>query len=216
MQVSCRGEAAAALSLETAPTQPNPTPDVMKTLFLLPLIMVSIALIPVECISAAEAPKCALTGKPANPAIATNYEGETYVFCDEASRDAWLKARKASLYERLGGKAAIDAVVDAFYVRMLKDARVKHFFEDINMSAQRRKQKAFLSAAFGGPKPWSGKDMRRAHENLSLTEGDFHAVAENLQATLVDAKVPAALVAEVMTIAASTKDAVLNRKPSKP
>jgi hemoglobin len=37
--------------------------------------------------------------------------------------------------------AAIDAAVELFYKKVLVDDRVKHFFEDINMNAQRRKQK---------------------------------------------------------------------------
>jgi hemoglobin len=100
-------------------------------------------------------------------------------------------------------------------VKVLADARIKDFFSDINMTAQRRKQKAFLSAAFGGPEPWTGKDMRKAHENLpGLSETHFNAVAENLQKTLEELKVPKDLIDQVMAIAASTKNDVLNRKPA--
>ena len=113
----------------------------------------------------------------------------------------------------MGGKAAVEAAVDKFYVKVLADKRINHFFEDINMATQHRKQKAFLSAAFGSPVAWKGKDMRRAHEDMTLTEVHFNAVAENLQKTLEEMKVPQPLISEVMTIAASTKDAVLNRKP---
>jgi hypothetical protein len=42
----------------------------------------------------------------------------------------------------------------------------------------------------------------------------FNCMAENLQKTLEEMKVPQPLISEVMTIAASTKDAVLNRKPA--
>ena len=48
-----------------------------------------------------------------------------------------------------------------------------HFFEDTNMKAQHAKQKAFLAAALGAPTPWTGKDMRKAHENLDLREEDL-------------------------------------------
>lgn len=158
---------------------------------------------------------CPITGKPVNPSITTVYEGRTYAFAADACRTKWVAAREASLYHKLGGKAAIDAAVESFYVKVLADDRIKHFFDDINMTAQRRKQKAFLSAAFGGPQPWTGKDMRKAHENLpGLNETHFNAVAENLQKTLEELKVPKELIDQVMTIAASTKDDVLNRKPA--
>ena len=143
------------------------------------------------------------------------YEGVTYAFADEAARAQFQAEREKSLYHRLGGKAALDAAVDKFYVKVLADKRINGFFEEVNMKSQHRKQKEFLSAAFGGPIPWKGKDMRSAHESLDVKEEHFNAVAENLQQTLEEMKVPKELIAEVMTIAASTKDAVLNRQPAK-
>lgn len=141
------------------------------------------------------------------------YEGVTYSFPDEAARAAFQAKVEASLYHRLGGKAAVDAAVEKFYVKVLADARITHFFTDINMNAQRRKQKEFLSAAFGSPVAWKGKDMAKAHANLDITEAHFNAVAENLQKTLEEMNVPKNLIDEVMTIAASTKSAIV-RKPA--
>jgi len=39
----------------------------------------------------------------------------------------------SSLYERLGGAAAVDAAVDLFYTKVLADDRIKHFFEGVDM-----------------------------------------------------------------------------------
>ena len=155
-----------------------------------------------------------LTGCGQKAAVTYVYEDVTYTFVDETARAKFQAEREKSLYHRLGGKAAIEAAVDKFYVRVLADKRINHFFEDVNMTTQHRKQKAFLSAAFGSPVAWKGKDMRRAHEDMKLTEAHFNAVAEDLQKTLEEMKVPQPLISEVMTIAASTKDAVLNRKPA--
>lgn len=155
---------------------------------------------------------CPISGKPVNPSITVVYEERTYAFADAECRVKFNEARKNSLYHKLGGKAAIDAAVEAFYVKVLADNRIKHFFDDINMNRQRRKQKEFLSAAFGGPIPWTGKDMRKAHAQLpGLSDEHFNAVAENLQKTLEELKVPKDLIAQVMAIAASTKKDVLNR-----
>ncbi len=158
---------------------------------------------------------CPISGRPVDPRITVGYEDLKYAFADEASRTKFNEARKNSLYQRLGGKAAIDAAVEAFYVKVLADDRIKHFFDDINMSRQRRKQKEFLSAALGGPIPWTGKDLRRAHAHLpGLNETHFNAVAENLQKTLEELKVRPELIREVMAIAASTRNDVLNRPPA--
>lgn len=155
---------------------------------------------------------CPISGKPVDPAITMEYEGLTYAFAENACRVKFKAARENSLYHKLGGKAAIDAAVEAFYVKVLADNRVKHFFDDINMNKQRRKQKEFLSAAFGGPIPWTGKDMRKAHANLpGLNETHFNAIAENLKSTLVDLKIKPELIDQVMAIAGSVKDDVLNR-----
>ena len=154
---------------------------------------------------------CPVTGKPADPAITAEYEGRKWSFAKEACKTKWLKAREDSLYQKLGGKAAIDAVVDAFYVKVLADKRVNDFFADVSMDKQRRKQKEFLSFAFGGPLPWTGKDMRKAHEGMGLTEEHFNAIAENLVGTLKDFKVKQELIDQVVAIAVSTKDDVLGR-----
>lgn len=155
---------------------------------------------------------CPVSGKPVDPKITLVYEGKTYAFAVPDCRAKWLAARENSLYHKLGGRAAIDASVEAFYVKVLADDRIKHFFEDINMSKQRRKQKEFLSAAFGGPVPWVGKDMRTAHANLpGLNETHFNAVAGHLQKTLEELKVKKELIDQVMAIAASTRNDVLNR-----
>ena len=166
--------------------------------------------------AAAEVNKvCPITGKPADPNITVVYEGKTYAFADEAARAKFNEAREKSLYQRLGGKPAIDAAVEAFYVKILADNRTKHFFDDVNMDRQKRKMKMFLSAAFGGPIPYVGMDLVSAHAGLGITDADFNAVAGNLQSTLEDLKIKKELIAEVMTIAGSVHDSVVGHtKPA--
>lgn len=117
----------------------------------------------------------------------------------------------SSLYEKIGGEAAVDAAVDVFYRKVLADDRISRFFDDIDMDRQRVKQKAFLTFAFGGPANYSGKDMRTAHAKMNLSEEDFNAVMENLGGTLQELGVPDELIAEAAAIATSVKDDVLNR-----
>jgi hemoglobin len=116
-----------------------------------------------------------------------------------------------SLYERIGGEAAVDAAVDVFYRKVLSDERIAHHFEDVEMDVQREKQKAFLTFAFGGPSRYAGSSMRQAHARLKLTESDFDAVMEHLGATLHALNVPAPLIQEAAGIALSVKNDVLNR-----
>lgn len=115
-----------------------------------------------------------------------------------------------SVYEQIGGQAAVDAAVDIFYRRVLGDGLISHFFDHVDMDRQIGKQKAFLTMAFGGPNKYTGKDMRAAHKHMHLTDAHFNAVAGHLQGTLEELKVPQHLITEVMKIAASTHDDVLN------
>jgi hemoglobin len=117
----------------------------------------------------------------------------------------------ASLYERIGGDAAVNAAVDLFYRKVLADERISHYFDTVDMDGQRAKQKAFLTFAFGGPNAYGGKDMRRAHAKMNLSESDFDAVMENLGATLKELNVPDDLIGEAAGIAMSVKNDVLNR-----
>ncbi len=154
--------------------------------------------------------KCHYTGLPAKPALNIDYEGVVYGFSSEENKKKFEQERAASLYQRIGGKPALEAAVDLFYEKVLADERVNHFFDDVNMRVQIRKQKEFLAAVLGAPTPWTGKDMRKAHENLDLREEDFAAIAENLQKTLAELGLTENVIGEIMGIVASTKDDVLN------
>ncbi|HUV99502.1 MAG TPA: group 1 truncated hemoglobin, partial [Gallionella sp.] len=88
-----------------------------------------------------------------------------------------------SLYAEIGGEAAVNAAVDIFYRKVLKDDRIKRFFDGVDMDKQAAKQKAFLTMAFGGPHNYTGMDMRKGHAHLvkmGLNDSHFDAVVEDL------------------------------------
>lgn len=116
-----------------------------------------------------------------------------------------------NLFEKIGGMDAVNAAVDIFYVKVLADPTINHFFTNVNMQTQAAKQKAFLAFAFGAPLAYTGKNMRDAHAHMNLTEEHFNAVANHLVATLQELNVAQDLIDEVVNIALSTKDDVLNR-----
>ncbi len=122
--------------------------------------------------------------------------------------------KQASLYERIGGDATVNAAVDLFYRKILADDRINQFFEGVDMDKQSAKQKAFLTMAFGGPGNYSGEDMRKGHAHLvakGLDNSHFDAVIENLGATLTELNVPADLISEAAAIAESTRNDVLRK-----
>jgi hemoglobin len=119
-----------------------------------------------------------------------------------------------SLYSEIGGDAAVNAAVDIFYRKVLKDDRIKHFFDDVDMEKQAAKQKAFLTMAFGGPNNYTGLDMRKGHAHLvarGLNDSHFDAVVEDLGATLKELKVADNLIAQVAALCETTRNDVLGR-----
>ncbi len=130
------------------------------------------------------------------------------------SKCIFLPTANSTLFDQLGGQAAVEAAVDNFYRKVLKDDRVSHFFDAVDMDRQRAKQKAFLTMAFGGPHNYSGKDMRTGHAHLvarGLNDSHVDAIIELLGGTLRDMGVQEALIQQVAAIAESTRNDVLNR-----
>jgi hemoglobin len=119
-----------------------------------------------------------------------------------------------SIYDELGGAAAIDAAVDIFYRKMLIDERVASYFEAVDMERQRGKQKAFLTMVLGGPNLYTGKDMRHAHAHLvqrGLNDSHVDVVIEHLGSTLRELGANEQQIAAVAAVANSARDDVLNR-----
>jgi hemoglobin len=130
-------------------------------------------------------------------------------------RDMTNQPAGASLYDRLGGEAAIMAAVDRFYAKVMADELTRPFFAGLDMDAQIRKQIAFMSWAFGGPERYSARSLRAAHAKLvhdrGLGDAHFDAVAKHLQATLEELGIAPALVQEALSIVAGTRKEVLGR-----
>jgi len=120
----------------------------------------------------------------------------------------------ATLFSQLGGAAAVDAAVDIFYRRVLNDPYVVPFFEGVDMEKQAAKQKAFLTMAFGGPHNYTGKDMREGHRHLikmGLDDSHFDHILMHIRSTLAELGVGKDLITQVIAVAESTRDDVLDR-----
>jgi hemoglobin len=107
------------------------------------------------------------------------------------------------------------AAVDLFYKKVLADELTKPFFAALDMTAQSRKQVAFMTWALGGPNEYRGRPLREAHANLvrdkGLTDAHFDRVAEHLAATLRELGVAPNLIDEAIATVASTRGEVLGR-----
>jgi hemoglobin len=108
-------------------------------------------------------------------------------------------AQQKSLYERLGGKDAISAVVDDFAGNVLADTRINKKFGKSDPARLLANLKDFVCFATGGPCRYTGLTMKDSHKNMGTTAGEFTALVEDLVKTLNKFNVPAAEQKELLT-----------------
>ena len=101
-----------------------------------------------------------------------------------------MPMKEKSLYERLGGKDAITAVVDDFVANVAADKRINGYFAKTNIPQLKRNLVDQICAATGGPCTYTGRDMKTAHAGMGVTDADFNALVEDLQKSLNKFKVP--------------------------
>ena len=103
-----------------------------------------------------------------------------------------------SAYDALGGDSPIRKAVDGFYARLQADPLLAEFFSGSDVGGLKTHQRMFLTAAFGGPDAYEGRDMRAAHAHLAITDTDFDRFLGHLREVLAEIGVGAARVTELV------------------
>lgn len=103
-----------------------------------------------------------------------------------------------SLYDRLGGKTAISAVVDQFVANVGADSRINGRFATADISRLKGHLVDQVCMTTGGPCAYKGRDMKTTHAGMKISNGDFGALVEDLVKTLDSFKVPAQEKAELL------------------
>jgi len=103
-----------------------------------------------------------------------------------------------TLYERLGGKDSIVAVVDDFVGRCAADDRINGKFARTDIGRLKQMLVDQVCQASGGPCSYEGRDMRATHDGMAVTAGEFDALVEDLVATLDQFGVPKAAQDELL------------------
>jgi hemoglobin len=103
----------------------------------------------------------------------------------------------ASVYEEIGGAAAVAAAVDGLYERILGDPVLGGWFTGVEMGRQKRHMRAFMATALGGAEVYAGRDMGAAHAGLRITDEAFDRVVGHLVDTLTSLGVPADTIAAI-------------------
>ena len=99
-------------------------------------------------------------------------------------------AMSKPLYDRLGGKPAITAVVDDFVGRVAADNRINGKFATTDIPRLKMLLVEQICQASGGPCTYTGRSMKATHAGMGVSSGDFDALVGDLVATLNKFKVP--------------------------
>jgi hemoglobin len=118
-------------------------------------------------------------------------------------------AAKKPLFERLGGRPAVEAVVDDFLGRVSQDETINSGFAVSDVPRVRQRLIELVCVGSGGPGTYSGRDMKTAHAGLGITTAQFNALVGHLVGTLDKFKVPEAEKGELLAVLGPMKGAIV-------
>lgn len=96
-----------------------------------------------------------------------------------------------SLYHRLGGREAINAVVKDLLTTGMADPRLQPRLAKLDGARCEAQLTDLLCEATGGPCKYKGRDMKTAHTGRHVTETEWQGFAESLMKTFDRFNVPA-------------------------
>lgn len=120
-------------------------------------------------------------------------------------------AQEKSLYDRLGGNNAINAIVDDFVNKIISDIRINKKFAKSDPTRFITNLKDFICVITGGPCKYNGNDMKSAHKGMGVTEGEFNALFEDLVMTLDKLKIPTNEINELLVALAKYKPLIVEK-----
>ena len=89
-----------------------------------------------------------------------------------------------TLYERLGERDGISAIVSDIVDLHIKNPRIATRFASSDAAALKESVAAFFMAGSGGPNEYQGKDMLSAHRGMNIDSAEFIAVLDDVMQAL--------------------------------
>ncbi len=89
-----------------------------------------------------------------------------------------------SLFEQLGGEAALRAIIDRFVDRMFEDVMIGFFFAQASKSRIKEKEFEFAARHLGAAVEYTGRALDEAHRRHTIMTGQFLRRLQILKDTL--------------------------------
>jgi hemoglobin len=84
-----------------------------------------------------------------------------------------MPEESVTLFDRLGGAAAVAEIVQDMYRRVLEDPELAPFFANTSMERLGRMQFQFLASALDGPVEYAGAELNAIHRGRGITAHHF-------------------------------------------
>jgi hemoglobin len=105
-------------------------------------------------------------------------------------RGSQITTQTKSLYDRLGGGGAINALTESWVARVGGDNRANGKFARTDIDRLKKEIVDQLCEATGGPCTYTGRSMQETHDGMQVTAGEFDVVMQHLGAALDELNVP--------------------------
>lgn len=131
------------------------------------------------------------------------------------------ETKKKTLWDRLGGEAAVTKIVDDFVTLAGPDPKVDFFRggkykpSDAEVAKMKRELIEQISEASGGPLKYRGPDMKAVHKGMGITDAQFNAAAADLKKALEKNNVAEEDVKKVLDAVGSYRKAIVEPKKTK-
>ncbi len=126
---------------------------------------------------------------------------------------AWAEGSKEkSLYERLGGKGSIAAVVESFVGKVGDDKRINGYFASTDLTKLKMHLVNQICEASGGPCKYTGRTMKQTHAGMGVTDAAFGALVEDLVSALDHHKVGKTEKDELLAVLGPMKADIVEKK----
>ncbi len=85
-----------------------------------------------------------------------------------------------TLYARLGGRPAIEAIASDIFDNHTKNPIVQKRYVNSDPAEVKRLVAEMCCAGFGGPEEYTGRDMVTTHTGMNINEAEFVAVIDDV------------------------------------
>lgn len=134
-----------------------------------------------------------------------------FAACSQEAPQQSVAAEGATLFERIGGKVKVKAIVEDIWKNHSNNPIVKDRFAASDPEYVKGRVFEIFAAATGSTSvKYGGQDMKTAHRGMNINEMEFNAVVDDVLAACETNRVPQQERNEVLAILWSVRKDIVN------